>query len=41
MKNVAPDPDGLQHMLEYLKKAYRNPPIYIQENGKFYFVKTM
>ncbi|XP_038980495.1 beta-glucosidase 22-like [Phoenix dactylifera] len=27
------DPQGLQYMLEYLKEAYGNPPIYIQENG--------
>ncbi|KAF3322789.1 beta-glucosidase 22-like protein [Carex littledalei] len=34
IRNVEPDPDGLQHMLEYLKKVYGNPPIYIQENGR-------
>ncbi|XP_038980478.1 beta-glucosidase 22-like isoform X5 [Phoenix dactylifera] len=27
------DPQGLEYMLEYLKEAYGNPPIYIQENG--------
>ncbi|EHA8590949.1 hypothetical protein COCNU_scaffold028365G000010 [Cocos nucifera] len=31
--NAPTDPQGLQHMLEYLKEAYGNPPIYIQENG--------
>ncbi|XP_078159420.1 beta-glucosidase 5-like [Carex rostrata] len=30
---VVPDPDGLEHMLEYLKATYDNPPIYVQENG--------
>ncbi|WOK96117.1 beta-glucosidase 22-like [Canna indica] len=27
------DPAGLQHCLEYIKNAYGNPPIYIEENG--------
>nr|XP_019706265.1 beta-glucosidase 22 isoform X3 [Elaeis guineensis] len=31
--NAPTDPQGLQYMLEYLKEAYGNPPIYIQENG--------
>lgn len=31
------DPPGLQKMLEYLKNAYQNPPIYVQENGRFIF----
>ncbi|KAH7676642.1 Beta-glucosidase protein [Dioscorea alata] len=26
-------PDGLRKMLEYIKQKYKNPPIYIQENG--------
>lgn len=33
---IVPDPDGLEHMLEYLKATYDNPALYIQENGKFY-----
>ncbi|XP_051227151.1 beta-glucosidase 5 isoform X1 [Lolium perenne] len=32
-KNVPSDPKGLQHVLEYLKEAYGNLPIYVQENG--------
>lgn len=28
------DPQGLQYLLEYLKEAYGNPPIYIHENGQ-------
>ncbi|KAJ3699882.1 hypothetical protein LUZ61_003587 [Rhynchospora tenuis] len=40
MKNVVPDPDGLRYTLEYLKEAYNNPPIYVQENGKFYLVQN-
>lgn len=27
------DPLGLQRMLEYIKKNYGNPPVYIEENG--------
>ncbi|XP_077227093.1 beta-glucosidase 22-like [Tasmannia lanceolata] len=27
-------PSGLQKILEYFKKVYGNPPIYIQENGR-------
>ncbi|KAF3322787.1 beta-glucosidase 22-like protein [Carex littledalei] len=30
---IVPDPDGLEHMLEYLKATYDNPPLYVQENG--------
>ncbi|KAH7676632.1 Beta-glucosidase protein [Dioscorea alata] len=26
-------PDGLRKLLEYFKQRYKNPPIYIQENG--------
>ncbi|KAH7676643.1 Beta-glucosidase protein [Dioscorea alata] len=26
-------PDGLRKLLEYFKQKYKNPPIYIQENG--------
>ncbi|XP_039119074.1 beta-glucosidase 22-like [Dioscorea cayenensis subsp. rotundata] len=26
-------PDGLSKMLEYFKQKYKNPPIYVQENG--------
>lgn len=32
--NVPSDPKGLQLVLEYLKKAYGNLPLYVQENGK-------
>ncbi|KAM0852521.1 hypothetical protein ACQ4PT_051697 [Festuca glaucescens] len=32
-KNVPSDPKGLQLVLEYLKEAYGNLPIYVQENG--------
>ncbi|XP_051118890.1 beta-glucosidase 3-like [Andrographis paniculata] len=28
------NPEGLKTILEYLKQAYGNPPIYIQENGQ-------
>ncbi|RZS11608.1 hypothetical protein BHM03_00042959 [Ensete ventricosum] len=27
------DPIGLQHLLEYFKDAYGNPPIFVEENG--------
>ncbi|KAH7676646.1 Beta-glucosidase protein [Dioscorea alata] len=27
------DPDGLRKILEYFKQKYKNPPIYVQENG--------
>nr|XP_009417742.1 PREDICTED: beta-glucosidase 22-like [Musa acuminata subsp. malaccensis] len=27
------DPAGLQHLLEYIRDAYGNPPVYIEENG--------
>jgi len=30
------DPQGLQYMLEYLTNTYKNVPIYVQENGKWY-----
>lgn len=32
--NVPSDPKGLQLVLEYLKEAYGNPPLYVHENGK-------
>ncbi|TVU19020.1 hypothetical protein EJB05_35145 [Eragrostis curvula] len=32
--NMPSDPQGLQHMLEYLKDTYNNVPVYVQENGK-------
>ncbi|XP_020108101.1 beta-glucosidase 22-like isoform X1 [Ananas comosus] len=35
------DPDGLQHMLEYFKDVYGNPPVYIQENGYGYKNETL
>ncbi|OAY67465.1 Beta-glucosidase 22 [Ananas comosus] len=35
------DPDGLQHMLEYFKDVYGNPPVYIQENGYGYENETL
>lgn len=28
------DPPGLQYFLEYLRDAYENPPVFIEENGK-------
>ncbi|KAJ6817046.1 beta-glucosidase 22-like [Iris pallida] len=31
---VTSDPPGLSKMLAYLKEAYGNPPIYIEENGR-------
>ncbi|XP_024316576.1 beta-glucosidase 5-like [Brachypodium distachyon] len=31
--NVPSDPKGLQLVLEYLKEAYGNPPLYVHENG--------
>ncbi|KAJ4817237.1 beta glucosidase 11 [Rhynchospora pubera] len=34
LRNVVPDPDGLQYILNYLKEDYNNPPIYVQENGR-------
>nr|XP_009417732.1 PREDICTED: beta-glucosidase 22-like [Musa acuminata subsp. malaccensis] len=34
--DVPIDPDGLQHMLEYIRDAYGNPPVYIEENGYGY-----
>ncbi|XP_078149855.1 beta-glucosidase 22-like isoform X2 [Carex rostrata] len=30
---LVPDPNGLEHMLEYFKATYDNPPLYVQENG--------
>ncbi|KAM0954378.1 putative beta-glucosidase [Dioscorea sansibarensis] len=27
------DPDGLRKILQYFKQNYKNPPIYVQENG--------
>ncbi|XP_064987609.1 LOW QUALITY PROTEIN: uncharacterized protein LOC135587008 [Musa acuminata AAA Group] len=27
------DPQGLQYMLEYLRDAYGNPPLFVEENG--------
>lgn len=30
-------PWGLQSLLLYLKNAYGNPPVYVHENGKFFF----
>ncbi|XP_037410141.1 beta-glucosidase 3-like [Triticum dicoccoides] len=36
------DPEGLQHVLLYLKEAWGDIPIYIQENGKLiWFLITM
>ncbi|XP_074588830.1 beta-glucosidase 22-like [Curcuma longa] len=30
---VPPDSAGLQHCLEYIRDAYGNPPVYVEENG--------
>ena len=35
------DPAGLQHLLEYIRDAYGNPPVYIEENGHCCFASTL
>ncbi|XP_072958985.1 beta-glucosidase 22-like isoform X1 [Typha angustifolia] len=39
--DLGSDPAGLQHMLEYFKDVYGNPPVYVQENGLAQYNDTL